>query len=105
MFLPVWGATDCLRSDNGSEFVARQVKKWLLWSMGLAPTILIQKALQNPFIESFNSKFRMTFLNRWCVFTLAGRKLSLAVAGGLHRNPFTQIAQRLIATSISTEFP
>ena len=25
---PVWGATDCLRSDNGSEFVARQVKKW-----------------------------------------------------------------------------
>ncbi len=28
--LPVWGATDCLRSDNGSEFVARQVKKWIL---------------------------------------------------------------------------
>ena len=26
----VWGAPDCLRSDNGSEFVARQVKKWLL---------------------------------------------------------------------------
>ena len=28
--LPVWGAADFLRSDNGSEFVTRQVKKWLL---------------------------------------------------------------------------
>ena len=28
--LPAWGAPDCLGSDNGSEFVARQVKKWLL---------------------------------------------------------------------------
>ena len=28
--LPVWGETDCLRSDNGSEFVASEEKKWLL---------------------------------------------------------------------------
>ena len=28
--LSVCGAPDCLRSDNGSEFVVRQVKNWLL---------------------------------------------------------------------------
>ena len=27
---PVWGVRIAWRSDNGSEFVARQVKKWLL---------------------------------------------------------------------------
>ena len=29
--LHVWGETDCLRSDNGSEFLVCQVKKLLLY--------------------------------------------------------------------------
>ena len=32
------------------------------------------KPLTNPFIESFNSIFRTTFLNRWCCLTLAETK-------------------------------
>ena len=61
--LHVWGETDCLRSDNGSEFVARQAKKWLLdhgigthcIDLGgpLAKSIYreLQQHLQNDFSE------------------------------------------------------
>ena len=72
--LPVWEAPDCLRSDNGSEFVARQVKKWLL-EHGIGTHYIDSGSpWQNPFIESFNSIFRTTFLNRWCFLTLAETK-------------------------------
>ena len=64
-WLPVWRVTDCLRSDNGSEFVARQVKKWLLDHGIGAHYIDLGSPWQNSFIESFNSIFRTTFLNRW----------------------------------------
>ena len=46
--LPVWGATDCLCSDNGSEFVARQVKKWFL-EHGIGTLYIdLGSAWQNP---------------------------------------------------------
>ena len=72
---PVWGrAADCLRSDNDSEFVPRQVEKWLL-DHGIGTHYIdLGSPWQNPFIESFNSIFRMTFLNRWCFLTLAQTK-------------------------------
>ena len=72
--LLVWASPDCLRSDNGSEFVARQVKKWLL-EHGIGTHYIDPGSpLQNPFIESFNSIFRTTFVNRWCFLTLAETK-------------------------------
>ena len=43
--------------------------------MGLALTIMIQEALDISIIESFNSIFRTTFLNRWCILTLAETKV------------------------------
>ena len=51
MLLPVWGATDWHThyTDPGSPW-------------------------QNPLIESLNSIFRTTFLNRWCFLTLAQTK-------------------------------
>ena len=73
--LPVWGATDCLRSDNASEFVVRQVKKWLLEHGIGAHYIDPGSPWQNPFIRSFNSILRTTFLNRWCILTLAETKV------------------------------
>ena len=71
---PRLGCTGLPASGNGSEFVARQVKKWLL-EHGIG-TYYIEPGSpwKNPFIESFNSIFRTTFLNRWCFLTLAETK-------------------------------
>ena len=72
--LPVWGASDCVRSDNGSEFVARQVKEMTLGPWDYTHYIDPGSSWQNPCIESFNSIFRTTFLNRWCFLTLVETK-------------------------------
>lgn len=52
-----------LRSDNGSEFIARELKKWLV-DHG-CDTIYIEPGSpwENPYIESFNGKLRDECLN------------------------------------------
>lgn len=69
--IEVWGAPSCIRSDNGSEFVAHQVKKWLTDNQIDTHYITPGSPWENPFVESFNNIFRTTFLNRWCFLTLA----------------------------------
>ena len=71
----VWGTPTCIRSDNGSEFVAYQVKQWLSDHQIGSHYIDLGSPWQNAFIESFNSIFRTTFLNRWCFLTLAETKV------------------------------
>ena len=89
---PVWGAPNCLRSDNGSEGVTRQVKKWLLKHATGTCYIDPVSPWQIHFIESFNSIFRTTFLNRWCFFDIGGDEISHpAVAGGVQRDSSTRI--------------
>lgn len=58
------GAPDYMRSDNGPEFIARTIKKWLR-ERGVK-TIYINPGCpwQNPYNESFNSVFRDGCLNR-----------------------------------------
>ena len=65
---------DYLRSDNGSEFVAYQVKKWLLEHGISTHYIDLGSPWQNLLIERFNSIFRTTFMKRWCFLTLAETK-------------------------------
>jgi len=57
------GAPIYFRSDNGPEFVATALKKWLATQE--TDTIYIEpgKPWQNGFIESFNSRLRDEFLN------------------------------------------
>ena len=60
----VRGAPEHLRSDNGPEFVAKVVRRWLGWaSVG---TLYIQKASpwENGYVESFNGKLRDELLDR-----------------------------------------
>jgi putative transposase len=66
-----WGAPTCIRSDNGPEFVAHQVKKWITDNQISTHYIDPGSPWQNAYVESFNSIFRTTFLNRWCFLTLA----------------------------------
>jgi len=57
------GAPDHIRSDNGPEFVARAVQEWI-GARGCR-TIFINPGSpwENPYIESFNGKFRDECLN------------------------------------------
>jgi len=57
------GAPEYIRSDNGSEFVAKRLQKWID-KQGVKP-IYIKPGhpWENGFIESFNGKFREECLN------------------------------------------
>jgi len=76
--ISIWGAPVCIRSDNGSEFVARQIKDWLkdntIGSYYIDPGC----PWQNPFIESFNGIFRTTCLNRWTFLNLDEARREIA---------------------------
>ena len=57
------GLPDHLRSDNGSEFTAHRVRKWLE-SLGVK-TLFIEPGSpwENGYLESFNGKLRDELLN------------------------------------------
>ena len=54
----------CIRSDNGSEFIADAIKKWL--EENFVETLYIDPGSpwQNGYIESFHGRFRDELLNR-----------------------------------------
>ena len=64
------GAPEHLRSDNGSEFIARIVQQWL--QAHHIKTIYIEpgRPWQNGFVESFHGRFRDECLNREQLWTL-----------------------------------
>lgn len=57
------GVPEHLRSDNGPEFVAKDLRKWL--ARPGAKTLYIEPGSpwENGYCESFNSKLRDEFLN------------------------------------------
>ena len=58
------GAPDCIRSDNGPEFVSTAVREWLA-KQGVK-TVYIAPGCpwQNAYAESFHSRFRAECLNK-----------------------------------------
>lgn len=60
----VRGAPQHIRSDNGPEFVAKSVRRWL--ERAAVQTLYINKASpwENGYVESFNGKLRDELLNR-----------------------------------------
>jgi transposase InsO family protein len=64
------GAPEYLRSDNGPEFIAKEVQRWL--AANNIRTIYIEPASpwQNGFVESFHGRFRDECLNREQLWTL-----------------------------------
>jgi len=79
------GAPAYLRSDNGPEFITREVQQWLARA-GVA-TIYIPPGCpwENPYSESFNGKLRDEFLNR----EQFSRVAEAQVLGADHRRRYT----------------
>ena len=69
------GIPEYLRSDNGTEFTARAIRKWLA-KIGVK-TLFIEPASpwENGYIESFNGKLRDELLNREIFSTLTEAKV------------------------------
>lgn len=69
------GAPDYIRSDNGSEFTAKIVRRWLL-NIGVQ-TLYIEPGSpwENGYIESFNGKLRDELLNGELFYTLKEAKI------------------------------
>ena len=68
------GAPEFIRSDNGSEFTAKMVRRWLS-NIGVQ-TLYIEPGSpwENGYIESFNGKFRDELLNGEIFYTLKEAK-------------------------------
>ena len=69
------GIPEHIRSDNGTEFTAREIRKWLA-NIGVK-TLYITPASpwENGYIESFNGKLRDELLNREVFSTLMEAKV------------------------------
>ena len=57
------GVPENLRSDNGPEFVAKDLRKWLAATAAKTTYIELGSPWENGFCESFNSKLRGELLN------------------------------------------
>ena len=58
------GVPECIRSDNGPEFVARSVQEWLRQKGVALLYIMPGCPWQNAYAESFHSRFRAECLGR-----------------------------------------
>ncbi len=67
----VRGAPGHIRSDNGPEFIAKEVRRWL--ERAVVRTLYINKASpwENAYVESFNGKLRDELLNGELFLSLA----------------------------------
>ncbi len=67
----VRGALEHVRRDNGPEFIAKEIQRWL--DRASVGTLYIQKASpwENGYVESFNGKLRDELLNRELFLGLA----------------------------------
>ncbi len=71
----VRGAPKFIRSDNGSEFIANAIKKWLKEKH--VETLYIEPGSpwENGYVESFNGKLRDEILNRELFYSVKEAKV------------------------------
>lgn len=64
------GVPEYIRSDNGPEFVAKELRKWLARTGAATLYIEPGSPWENGYCESFNSKLRDEFLNGEIFYSL-----------------------------------
>lgn len=67
----LYGTPACIKSDNGPEFVAKQVQNWLKQKHVQVHYIAPGSPWQNGLCESFNGVFRDGCLNKWSFYSVA----------------------------------
>ncbi len=72
------GVPEHIRSDNGPEFTAKTIRKWLAEMSVKTLFIAPGSPWENGYIESFNGKLRDEFLNREIFTTLTEAKVLIA---------------------------
>jgi putative transposase len=100
----VRGAPEHVRSDNGPEFIAKEIQRWL--KQASVGTLYIQKASpwENGYVESFNSRLRDELLQRELFLSLSEARYVLD-AWRLeynHRRPHSGIDWRTPAAFAAT---
>ena len=81
------GAPDYIRSDNGPEFMARNLQAWLAWARIKTLYIEPGSPWQNGYVESFHDKFRRECLAREMFYTLTEARVVI----GDYRRKFNTI--------------
>ena len=76
------GAPTYARSDNGPEFVSKNLRLWLSKQDIRPQYIEPGSPWQNGFIESFNDTFRRECLNREQLWSRGGKRNQSATGGG-----------------------
>jgi transposase InsO family protein len=65
-----WGIPVCIKSDNGPEFIAKEIQRWLKSSGVKVRYIDPGSPWQNGHNESFNGVFRDGCLDRWYFYSI-----------------------------------
>ena len=65
-----WGPPACIKSDNGPEFVAKEIQGWLKKAKVKTRYIDPGSPWQNGHNESFNGVFRDGCLDRWLFYSV-----------------------------------
>ena len=71
------GVPEHIRSDNGPEFTAKAVRRWLNRVGVKALFIELGSPWENGYVESFNSKLRDELLNGEIFTTLTEARISI----------------------------
>lgn len=73
------GVPKYIRSDNGSEFIAKALREWL--SKLQVETLYIEPGSpwENGYVESFNGKMRDQFLNGEIFYTLKEAQILIEI--------------------------
>jgi len=69
-----WGPPACIKSDNGPEFVAKEIQGWLKNAKVKTRYIDPGSPWQNGHNESFNAVFRDGCLDRWLFYSVQEAK-------------------------------
>ncbi len=65
-----WGLPTCVKSDNGPEFIAKEIQRWLQKEGVKTRYIDPGSPWQNGHNESFNGVFRDGCLDRWLFYSV-----------------------------------
>lgn len=69
-----WGTPTCIKSDNGPEFIAKEIQRWLNNEGIKIRYIDPGSPWQNGHNESFNGVFRDGCLDRWLFYSVQEAK-------------------------------